>query len=203
MKIKADLLRVKVRQFNDINEKVEPEQQTVQRVLQTDAEVSLNTARNKTVGLINSEIVYETTAGEMARAMRHPCFSCKNFNKRAWRELFVSMAADTAPMEKRQELNNIRAALLTTKNAKLQDRHVSQEGDMDVEHAISQLGICMPLTEIHGEPVVVHPTGGCPPEVCGATNPDGFYKSKDLDADKMGSKTFDNVMRLAQGQRGL
>lgn len=199
MKIRQDLLRVRSNPYDDRGEKIEPEQQPAQRVLTTDAEVSMQ--GGAAVGTLPTQIVYETTAGELARAMRHPCFSCKNFDARSWGRLYLRMTDPTAPLDQRQELNAIRAALLTTRNAKLQNRHVSEkEGDMDPEHALSQLGICRPLTEIHGTPVIVHPLGGCPPEVCTTTEPNGLYDPKDTDADRMGSKTFDNVMKLATGK---
>lgn len=198
MKIKADLLRVRSVPVDDKGQKMEPEAQPAQRILKTDSEVT--TRDGKKLGSIPTDIVYETSAGELAQAMRHPCFQCKHFDQKAWFKLFRSWTDPGAPKAMREQLNAIRAALLTTNNAKLADQHVSQEGDMDVEHALSQLGICRVLTEVHNDAIIVHPTGGCPPEICTPTQPDGFYEAKDKDADRLGSQTFDNVMKLATGK---
>jgi len=198
MKIKADLLRVKTGPYNHNGEKVEPEQQGVQRVIRT--EFDANKKGEGKVGVIPGEIIYNTTAGEVARAMRSPCFSCVHFNRKAWAQLFTYWNNPDSPIDVRKQLNGLRASLLQTSNAEIVDKSMSQEGDMDVEHALSLMGVCEPLSEINRDPVIVHPLSHCPDEVISPTQPDGLYKPKSKDAEKMGSQVFDNVMRLAQGK---
>lgn len=200
MKIKADLLRIKTGPYNHNGQRVEPEQQGVQRVLVTEFDAKMQ-GQQKTVGKIKGEIVYNTSVGEMANAMRNPCFGCRHFDPAAWRKLFVYWNDPTAPVDLRRNLNGIRAALLQTQNAEITDKSTGQDGDMDVEHALSLLGICHPLTEIHKEPVMVYPTGTCPGEVCTPTQPNGFYEPTSVEAERQGSQMFDHVMKLAQGPK--
>src|SRR5258706_10095963 len=199
MKIRSDLLKIQP-MVDKQGKSVEPEQQVVQRVIQTDLPTTMQRG-GKQVGTIPGEIVYTSTAGEMAQAMRRPCFSCAKFSRRAWKALYARWADPTTPIDERNQLNGIRAALLQTSNAKIQDRHLSQEGDMDVEHALSVLGGCEPLTEVRSTPVIVCPTGSCPGEVCTPTQPNGFYVAKDKAAERMGSATFDNLMKVATGKK--
>jgi hypothetical protein len=198
MRIKADLLRVKTGLAPD-GSKVEPEAQPMQRALVTD--FSASSQQGTALGQMKGEIVYDTTAGEMAQAMRRPCFTCKSFDKRAWKKLFLYWNDPLSPMHEREQLNGVRAAILGTNNAKIVEKSQGSDGDMDVEHALSLLGICRPLTEIHSAPVIVYPTGGCPPEVCNSTQPHGLYEPKAKEDERLGSQVFDNVMRLAQGKR--
>lgn len=198
MKIKADLLRVRSLPYDDKGNKIEPEQQPVQRIFKTESDAGLQ--GGPTVGKIATDIIYETNVGAMAGAMRNPCFSCKHFDRRAWRQLLARWNDPLTPIAERQELNGVRAALLGTKNAKIQEKHVSQEGDMDVEHALSTLGICHAFTELNSNVLIVYPTATCPETVCGPTQPNGFYVAKDRDSEKMGSAVFDRVMRLATGK---
>jgi hypothetical protein len=196
MRIKQDLLRV--RPALAVNgEKLEAEQMPMQRVQTVDAPA--NIAGNQ-VGSIPTEIITDTTVGEMAANMRHPCFSCKNWNRRAWKALYMRWVDPTTPIAERQQLNAIRAALLTTNNATIHDRNEGEDGT-DVEHALGELGICEPLTEIRKDPVIVYPTATCPPEVRTPQQPDGLYKAKDRDNARMGGSVFDNVMRLATGKK--
>jgi len=198
MRIKADFLRVKPALALN-GDKLEPEQMPMQRVMTTDVPASMQGGR--TVGTIPTEIITETSVGEIASAIRNPCFSCKRFNAVAWKKLFDRWNDPTSPIDERNQLNSIRAALLTTSNAKLQEAHIPEDNDMDVEHAIASLGMCEALTEVLSAPIIVHPTSGCPAEYCTPAQPNGFYKPKDRDHERMGSKVFDNVMRMATGKR--
>lgn len=198
MRIRADLLRVRSLPYDDKGQPIEPEQQPAQRVFQTDSPAGLQ--GGPVQGTIPTEIIYETTAGHMAGAMRNPCFSCARFDRRAWRKLLERWNDPTAPMHLREYLNQFRAALLQTKNAKLYEKHESQEGDLDVEHALATLGVCHAFSEIRNDVAVVYPTSACPDDVCTATQPAGFYVPKDKQSERMGSQVFDRIMAMAQGK---
>lgn len=201
MKIKADLLRIRTTPFDDKGDKVEPEAQPMQRVIQTDANVGMQGGGQ--VGSIPTEIQYETTVGEYAQGARHQCFTCKHFSRDAWKKLFSMWNDPTASIDKRKALNGIRAALLQTNNATLADRSTNpMDGDFDVEHAVALLGVCKPLTELRKDVVIVYPMSSCPPEVCSKTNPDGLYESRNKELDRVGSQEFDRIMRVAQGRPG-
>jgi len=200
MRIKADLLRVHTGPYAPTGERIEPEQQPAQRVLVTEFPTGMQ-GTNQQIGAVKGEIIYDVTVGEAAKQARHPCISCRNFDRRAWRKLYIHWSNPATSIEERKLLNGIRTALLETENAKISDRHAALDGDMDVEHALSVLGVCRPLTEINKDPVIVYPTGGCPADVCTPTSPDGLWVAKDLDAEKMGSSVFDNIMNTAQGRK--
>lgn len=200
MKIKADLLRVKTGPYNHNGERVEPEQQGVQRVLVTEFDANMK-GGNK-VGSIQGEVIYNTSAGEVAQAMRSPCFSCAHFNRRAWAKLFAYWNDPASPIDARRNLNGVRASLLQSGNSTIGEKSPGQDGEMDVEHALGLLGVCEPLSEMNRDPVIVYPNGHCPDEVCTPQQPNGLYKPRSADAERMGSQVFDNVMRLAQGKQG-
>jgi hypothetical protein len=128
------------------------------------------------------------------------CGSCKHFDN----EEFVTTinAADNplATMEQRKAVNDIRAGLLQTQNAKLGEMHSGQDGDMDVEQALRACGFCRALTEHYKEPIGVHPLSRCPGEVRSDTRPVGFYQPKDRSAQRLGAKNYDAVMNQAAGK---
>lgn len=197
MKIREELLRITTVKKDEAGEHVEPEQQRVQQVTPMDFAASMRDGR--AVGTLPGEIIRETTAGEMALAMRKPCFSCKHFDRAAWKKLYFKWNDPGSPMEMRNFLQNIRAHLLETQNVELVDKHQTQEGDLDVEHAILAMGVCRPLTEITNDVAIVYPRATCPPNVCSPDKPDGLYEPKHTEAERMGSAVYDRVMRTAQG----
>lgn len=202
MKIRADKIRIRTVPFDDKGDKMEPEAQPVQRIFETESQVTSQDGTLK--GATPTQVIYETTVGELATAMRSPCFSCKHFDAHAWQKILSVWNDPTSSLEQRAQLNQCRAALLQTGNAELQEAHTNpldKEQDMDVEHALSVLGICRPISEIMREPVIVYPTSSCPGEFCTPTQPNGFYDAKDKDADRLGSATYDNVLKTALGQK--
>lgn len=170
----------------------------MERVISTDIPAGMQGGRQ--VGTIPGEVIFESTAGKMAGAIRNPCFSCKFFNRPAWLKLKAAWDDPTAPIDKRKQLNGIRAALLESNNARIGEKSQTLEGELDVEHALGLLGICQPMTEIDGNPVIVYPQASCPDTVCTPQQPEGFYLAKDRDADRMGSEAYDKIMRLAVGK---
>lgn len=196
MKIKKEFMRIGRLPGTVGGAKLEAEQQPAQRVQLVDANVTSN--HGKQLGTLPSEIVAEHSAGDLANIERAKCFGCKHFRNRDW--LTVKHAMETGSIEKRMELNRIRAALLTTDNAVIHQVH-DNDGETDVEHAISMLGICGPLTEIDGkEAIVVHPLGTCPAEVCTPQRPTGLFEPKDQESKRAGSANYDQILRTAQGK---
>ena len=198
MRIKKEFLRFRTAPYDDAGQKIEPEQQPVQKVMEIDAPASMR--GGPAVGSIPTQVIQEMSVGELASAMRKPCFSCKHFDRRAWKLLVARWNSPNSPVEERQYLNMVRAGLLQTKNADIVSKSTGTDGDMDVEHALLMLGICRTLTEVQNAPIIVHPTGACPAEVCTPTQPDGFYQPKTTKAERMGSQTYDNIIRTAQGK---
>jgi len=191
MKVKQDFLRVQTSPFNaETGERMEPEEKPTQRVI-----IAQETAVNQhgqALGNFNVAITADSSAGEIANKVRNMCFGCKHFNTHQWRKLQLKWEAGT--MEERQLLNNMRAGLLDTSNASINDMHTDQGGEMDIEAALGQMGVCESLTEIERDPIIVHPLGFCPPGL------ETLYKAKDTEEEKRGSAAFDSIMRQAQGQ---
>ena len=198
MKIKNDMIKIQTAAMDAQGNKLEPEAQPAARVISTDANV--NGTNQKALGALNSEIVLQTTAGEIANGVRRQCFQCKHFDTDAFRQ--YRRNCEVSPhMDKRREINAIRAALLETQNVRIAERHVDKDGEMDAEHALQFLGICHPLTEIHSDAVVVYPIGTCPDEVCTPSQPNGLFTPKSSEADRQSAKSFDEIMLRAAGKK--
>lgn len=202
LRIKADLLKVRSVPYDEGGQKVEPEQQPAARVMVLEGGAPVNMSRtNENVGSIPATIIAETTAGEVANTMRSKCFQCKHSNTAAWKKLRLLWGNSSDP-ETFQKLNRVRYALLTTQNPEIARRSEGMDGDFDAEHAISQLAICEPLSEINRDPVIVSPISTCPDEVCTKDNPRGLFVPKDKEMERLGSAAFDQIMRMAEGKAG-
>lgn len=201
LKIRSDVLKVaRGPVFNTKGDKAEPEQQPAQRVMTVEGGAPVSGSRDaKQLGAIPMQIVAETDAGTAALAMRSKCFLCKNFDTATWKKLrlFWGNSSDKELFEK---LNRVRMALLTTRNMEISRRSEGQDGDFDVEHAITQLGICQPLTELQGAAVIVSPISTCPDHVCSKERPTGLFTPKDREHEKMGSDAYDAIMKVALQQ---
>ncbi len=197
MKIKADLLRIHNRALKVDGSIPEPEETPVDRVLVTEANTRGTNGRE--LGTLNAELVMESSAGEIAGHMRRLCVNCKHFDPAQWERTRAAWEAGTP--EQRSQVNAVRAALLETQNAQLHLMHSGADGDTDVEHALSFLGVCHPLTELERDAIIVHPLSSCPASLCSPSNPNGLFVAKDPVAEKRGSAEFDRIMQIAQGSR--
>lgn len=198
MKIRKDILNIRAGLRDDVGERIEPEQQLVQRVIDAPAATTASHSGQQ-VGTMRSEIVVSSSAAEVAAVVKTPCWSCKHFDRETWLKVKSKAEGPLGSQEDRKFLNKIRAALLDSGNAELHERHVSQEGDMDVEHALAHLGVCRPLTEMDNDMVVVYPLATCPASTVTATQPNGLYEAKDKEAKRAGSAAYDMVMKRAAG----
>ena len=198
LRIKSDLLKVRHVPFDLKGDKVEPEAQPAARVISTDSEVTMN-MRGNSVGAIPTQIIAETTAGEVAETMRAKCFLCKRFDSKAWNQI-RKLWGNSADKDTFEKLNKIRYALLTMRNNEALSPSIDRGGDLDVEHALAQLGICQPLTELNRDLVIVSPLSTCPDNVCTKDNPKGLFVPKDKEHERLGNTAFDKIMRMAEGK---
>jgi hypothetical protein len=202
LRIKSDLLKVRMLPHDDAGQKIEPEQQPAARVMTVDGGAPVNMRGNeKQIGQIPAQIIAETTALDAANAFRSKCFQCANFDQKAWAKLRLIWGNSSDP-EIFKKLNGVRAFLLGCRNEEMMRRSIGRDEDFDVEHAIAtQLGICQPLTEINGDGVIiVSAIGTCPDHVISPTNPLGLFEPKDRDHEKIGSQNFDKIMMMAAGK---
>ncbi len=196
MEIKDDFIQIASTAIDADGNKLEPEEQPARRVLITDTQAK--DQHGNVLGAMDTSIVLESTAGEIAEGFRSFCSQCKHFDPDAWAKIRRAWSNPLHPEHK--ALNFIRSGLLQTRNAQLRDMHAGQDGDIDLEHAVALLGICHPLTEIKNDVIIVHPLSCCPDEVKGPSSPDGLFEDKSKDAEKRGSAAFDLLMRKAQGK---
>lgn len=194
--VESDTIEVAIGDRNpESGERVEPEEKPARRIL--GGTIGTTTDHGESAGRMRARVILETTVSELAIGMRNSCFSCKHFDQHAWA---VFMRKAWATKEGMQTLNNIRAALEVSENLALREQHQGMDGEMDLEHALSSLGICQALTEAHGEkPWIVYPGGSCPQTVPEKGTPFGnAYQPRDSAAEKQSSSAFDAIMRRAQ-----
>ena len=198
MKIRRDLLQIAsgVREVDGT--KAEPEQQPVQRIIETTAPATFGGA--ETGGQLPVRFVSEMSAGELASTVSRTCSTCKHFDHAMFQRVLRNADHPASPIEKRQAVSEIRAALLMSGNANLNAQHSGLDGDFDVEAALNSCGVCRVLTEKDNDLNVFHPTASCPAHTISPTSPHGFYTPKDRVAKKEAAQTYDAVMRQAQGK---
>lgn len=197
MDIKGETINVLPLERDEKGDKLEPEERPAQRLLDVSERVQLTNGQ-KTEGSIRMQVSIEMSAGEIAAGFSSPCMLCKNFDTKAWREYFRFLSSNVDGI---RVLNAFRAAIAGSGNAAVRERHVGQDGDVDVEHALQALGICHPLTETMGEPAIVYPVATCPEFVPGTNNPfPKCFVPKTSDDEKVSAAAFDSIMRAAQGK---
>jgi len=196
-----DRLRVMTLDRNAEGDKIEPEEHPAQRTLVVGNQLQDLTGRP--LGTFDTSIQVETDAGTMANTFRGQCWSCKHFNMRAWHALFQWMSTHKDGMIL---LNRMRAFLIGSRNVEIQNAHESQEGDIDVEHAMMACGICEPMSEILKDPVVMYPQCNCPSEIPDSGSPPlafgDHFVPRDPESEKWGSMAFDSIMKAALGKQG-
>lgn len=185
--------------------KAEPEQQPTRILHQTQMDMSLKNsgaagAAGK-VGTIPLIVTHDAPAGEMAQEMAARCIRCKWFRQKAWQGLVAECDFPTAPLMKRQAINEVRSALLLTRNAAIIDQGEAN-GDFDVEHVMrAHMGLCEALSSVKKDYVVVHQDGCCPEEAKVPPNPtQGFFKPRDSEARKEAMAAYDSVLQAANGK---
>lgn len=195
MNIKNDEIRISTINFNEKGDKLEPEEQAAARIITADSPMMHGQGLSgKVVGAIPTQIIADTTAGEMAQTLRHQCRSCKHFDHENWVKILRTKNLSEIRSD-HEQLNNLRARLLQTQNASLTEMHTAVDGDIDIEHAMASLGLCRALTETLQDAVIVHPLGSCPDEVITVSSPHGLYQSKDEQAAKEAASLYDLILR--------
>ena len=213
MRIKADLLKISTGALNIKGEKLEPEEQLARREVITEAPAKLGGgiggATGKIVGAIPASIITEQSAGDQANAMRTLCGNCKFFKNEKWVKDLRNADSPMSPVEKRRVVNKIRAAILSSGNAAISDLSAGKDNDLDVEHALHQLGYCEALYEFFRNMgrakdeamTLVHPASTCPADVRTQGSPDGFYQPAGQEARKAADANYDLVLQMAQGKK--
>ena len=197
MKINNDLLKIHSTAMDEDGRRLEPEAQPAARVISTEIGAAMQSGQK--VGGIRAEIIADTSVADLSAGIRRMCFGCKHFDNAAWQRSYKKLDRST-DMTKRQAINQIRAALLTTSNATLSDIHSDGEGDIDTESALAAMGKCQALSAQFDDDYIVHPLACCPDEVITAGSPQGFFEPRDRQMAKERNKAYDLLLRKAQGK---
>lgn len=182
-------------------DRLEPEEVMGRRVLGGAGPVTFQ-GSDKVQGSIPVSISYEAPAAQLAQGFRNTCGLCRNFDQRAWHAYFRKLSSSVDGI---RILNQFRFGLVASENAAVVTAHEDKDGDLDVEHAMMACGLCRPLTEEMMNPIIVYPASSCPQYLLGTNGqPDetkpfpNSFVPKDLEAEKRGSKMFDQIMQKAQ-----
>jgi hypothetical protein len=191
----------------DTAAKLEPEEAPVRRTLETTAPAT-NKDGSPVIGADGRQVIipaYVTTdmqAGEVARNLSTLCQYCKFMDRTAWHRVKAKLETQK---EGFRQLNQLRSVFLELGAGELPAHEVIANGDFDVEHALSVLGVCQVQTEIFRDLVVVHPQAGCPAE--GACGPGGeplhdLFKPR-VDGEGRAQRTaiYDSILKTAAGEK--
>lgn len=195
MRIKSDLLKISKVPFTADGQKLEVEEQAAARVLGT--EVGATDQRGNPLGAMRTQIIAETTIGEIANQIRHKCKDCKHFDQPAMVKM-IQKAGASGDKRLHQGLNEIRAALLQSQNASLTQMHEGADGDLDVEHALASMGYCRALSDKLNDLIVVHPMAGCPEDTITPQSPHGLFQARSRASEKDASAAYDKLLNLAR-----
>jgi hypothetical protein len=199
---------------------VEPEAQAAVREFRVEAPAGYQGAGGGPAGVVNQQgtipavVQYGSTAGEMAQARRTSCAGCKHFDVAAWRKFVAVSTGPLARAEDKQTIQTMRARIMMAGYG-----YVDNNGELDVEATLMAHGICRVLSDwaegVVGRdpmhwPIVPWREATCPPschagaaklDVVTPAQPLGLFVPKDFDAEKIGAKRYDEVLRAAQGKR--
>lgn len=175
----------------------DPEQAPAARRIEVAANV--DAGPYDTTGGVPVSFDMPTTAGELAVAMRSRCEFCRHFDRPTSQKLIEQADHPAAPLERRERVQQMRAHLIATGNADVYAATPDEDGTLDVEAALDSLGVCRALTEHENEIVFVHPMSCCPPEVCTASAPVGFFEDKEQ-LDRRGVSIYDTILNTAAGK---
>lgn len=192
-----DYFRINTNPVDAEGNKLEPEQLPTERVFPGAAPVELSQS-GATGKAIGSEIVVEAPLGQFAAGMRRLCYSCVFFDQKAWNQ-YVDGAQHSVDIVKLHVINQVRANLITSQNAQIQEMHGGLDGSMEIEGAVRSMGLCRALTEHFKDDTIVHPMGCCPEGINGL-DPNGFHRDRDESTRRMQNAEYDKLLRAGQNK---
>ena len=164
MKVNGDFIRVNPAGVDGVDRvggaKPEPEQVQAERVIETEGFIQMGNGPNdpdgKQIGTMrDSSMNVIADVGTFER-LAERCRICKHFNQAWWANVRKSMTDGNDANGALRE-NEVRAALMERGLGSLD---VAAD-DLDVEKAMSSLGVCNAYSSI-GNEMIVHPEATCP-----------------------------------------
>ena len=213
MRIKEGFLRVNTSPVDSVHgAKPDDAERPAESVAFQPIPVNLSTGQS--LGVMNhpGAIRTEGIVSEFAGGIRRQCGQCRHFDRETWLQMRHAIEASEDILV-RDELNGLRAHFLTSPDDTFINLHEGMDGDLDVEHAISSMGLCRAYTAYlkcpEGEEVIVHPVGVCP-EKLGDLWPDSpdaalvlpiLYEPRNHDTRKQADQAYDALMNAASGKK--
>jgi len=206
MDVKGERIVVSTNDRDDQGKQIDPEERPLEHTREVSIPLSLSNGqtveqytKGQASGGLAGSVAGVISAGEFATAARHRCRFCANYDKAAFKKWKADVEASQEPSRMRA-LNDLRAKIVGTTAPQVINKHSDPQGELDVEHALNEFGICKPLSEILKDMVFVWPDAGCP-----ATYPNGLpfedkFKPRSTDAAKAGAAGYDAILKAAQGQ---
>ena len=205
MEIIGDSLKISTADRDDSGKQIDAEERTIVHELITPVDVTLSNNQSveqythgEASGSKTSTIEASAPAIEFALGFRGRCRLCKHFDHAQ----FLRWKHDvetSGNLPRRRVLNDLRGQILGKGYAQIIDSHQGQDGDLDVEHALNEFGICPAMSEALSDLVFVWPDAGCP-----TTDPTGapfkaLFVPRDAEAAREGTRAYDAILKAAQG----
>lgn len=207
MKIKNEFFEIAKDARDEAGEKLPPEQQPA--LIVQNVEGAPVSVAGQSVGQLPIQIARATTVGELADVGGRLCAHCSHWDRTRWNKLIGMAANGIGSPEEIHAINDVRAAILQSGNADVSEQYEGDDGDTDLEQALHSMGICHALTEHERatdpmmgpkELVVTFPRACCPLSVVTPTQPNGFFKARDREAEEAGGANRDDVLLGAIGK---
>jgi hypothetical protein len=204
MDVKSDIIRVSTEKRDQDGKQIDPEEHLAERSIGLEAPMTLGGVE---VGTLPGSIDFQTTAGSFAQGVRDRCELCKHWSVDRWRAVRRGLEFGNR-LDHRQMVNEMRYNLEIYLEGGDRDKFSdAQTGELDIEAALDSMGLCAALTEVFsradGEvsPWATFSAAGCP----SFEGPHGEdllknFVPRDAEAYKAACKSYDNVMRMAQGK---
>lgn len=186
MKIDNQLLRIQALPYDEKGEKLEPEAMPAERILLSESPMLGNIDRMEH-GNLPVKVTVQGTAGQFANNLRSMCAQCKHFDNLNW-------------LKRKQQLENSGEGVRLLNNMHWELMNQGLDNDHDREQALGMMGYCKAISEMQKDDVLVHLTGGCPPEYCTPSQPNGFFDDVNFDSKRIADKAYDSVMKQAEGK---
>lgn len=135
-------------------------------------------------------VTNEMPAGEIAKLMRQRCARCYHFRNEEWKK--TKKIWENSPPGSARKIGLTKMAIQLARSCL--DRTPEIRDLARASHDLDFWGTCVALTEERADLVIVHPEACCP-------EGKNYYRDRDQEATREASRTYDRIMRAAQGRR--
>ena len=206
MDVFDDKLRISQSDRDEKGKQIDPEERPVERVITTAIPVGLSNGQSVEAftkgdarGEVPNEVSVTGSAVEFAQGFRGRCRLCKHFDREGFRRWKKDVDLSGDP-ERRKFLNFLRSKVLGEMYEQTISKHQGPDGDLDVEHAVNEFGICRALSHAFNDLFAVWPDAGCPvADPSGKPIDPAPFTPRDSDAAREGTSSYDTILKTAAG----